>query len=77
MSPAERLAVMLAHTRLIPVIAIEDADAAVPLAQALVAGGVTTLEVTLRSAAAPEAIRRIVREVAQASVGVGTVRLRR
>ena len=74
MSRAERLAVMLAQTRLIPVIAIEDADAAVPLAQALVAGGVTTLEVTLRSAAAPEAIRRIVREVPQASVGVGTVR---
>jgi 2-dehydro-3-deoxyphosphogluconate aldolase / (4S)-4-hydroxy-2-oxoglutarate aldolase len=58
------------------VIAIEDADAAVPLAEALVAGGVTTLEVTLRTAAACEAIGRIVREVPAAVLGVGTVRSR-
>jgi 2-dehydro-3-deoxyphosphogluconate aldolase/(4S)-4-hydroxy-2-oxoglutarate aldolase len=59
---------------LLPVIAIEDVSAAVPLAQALVAGGVTALEVTLRTAAAADAIRQIVREVPQATVGVGTIR---
>lgn len=74
MSVRERLDAILAKNRLIPVIAIEDADAAVPLAQALVAGGVTALEVTFRTAAAAEAIRRIVRDVPQAIVGAGTIR---
>ena len=74
MLPSERLAAILSKDRLLPVIAIEEASAAVPLAQALVAGGVTALEVTLRTAAAEEAIRRIVREVPQATVGVGTIR---
>lgn len=70
----DRLAEILAKNWLIPVIAIEEASAAVPLAQALVAGGVTALEVTLRTAAAGQAIREIVREVPQAIVGVGTIR---
>jgi len=70
----ERLAAILKKSWLIPVIAIEDASAAVPLAQALVAGGVTTLEVTLRTAAASQAVREIVREVPEAIVGVGTIR---
>jgi 2-dehydro-3-deoxyphosphogluconate aldolase / (4S)-4-hydroxy-2-oxoglutarate aldolase len=70
----ERLAAILAKNWLIPVIAIEDARAAVPLAQALVAGGVTALEVTLRTAAASQAIRDIVRKVPEAIVGVGTIR---
>lgn len=74
MLAAERLAAILSKDWLLPVIAIEEASAAVPLAQALVAGGVTALEVTLRTAAADEAIRRIVREVPQATVGVGTIR---
>jgi 2-dehydro-3-deoxyphosphogluconate aldolase/(4S)-4-hydroxy-2-oxoglutarate aldolase len=74
MSPREHLDAILARSPLIPVIAIEDADAAVPLAQALVAGGLTVLEVTFRTAAAPEAIRRIVREVPEAVVGAGTIR---
>jgi 2-dehydro-3-deoxyphosphogluconate aldolase / (4S)-4-hydroxy-2-oxoglutarate aldolase len=74
MSVRDRLDAILSKNRLIPVIAIDDADAAVPLAQALVAGGVTALEVTFRTAAAPEAIRRIVRDLPQAIVGVGTIR---
>jgi 2-dehydro-3-deoxyphosphogluconate aldolase/(4S)-4-hydroxy-2-oxoglutarate aldolase len=74
MSPRERLDAILARSPLIPVIAIEDADAAVPLAQALVAGGLAVLEITFRTAAAPEAIRRIVREVPEAVVGAGTIR---
>lgn len=57
----------------IPVLVIEDATFAVPLAQALVAGGLPMLEITLRSNAALEAIRRIAAEVPAAIVGAGTV----
>ena len=58
---------------IIPVIAIDDADKAVPLAQALVKGGLPAAEVTFRTAAAEEAIRRIVAEVPDMLVGAGTV----
>ena len=44
--------------RLVPVVAIRDADAATGLAEALVAGGLPLIEVTLRTEAAPEALRR-------------------
>lgn len=57
----------------IPVIVIGDLAQAVPLAKALVAGGVRVLEVTLRTAAGLDAIRAIAREVPDAIVGVGTV----
>lgn len=57
----------------IPVVVIEDARAAVPMARALVAGGVPAIEVTLRTAAALEAVRAIAGEVEGAVVGVGTV----
>lgn len=56
----------------IPVLVIDDADAALPLAEALVAGGLRVLEVTLRTAAAAEAIRRMA-SVPGAIVGAGTV----
>ena len=58
---------------IIPVIAINDADKAVPLAKALVAGGLPAAEVTFRTEAAEEAIRRIVAEVPEMLVGAGTV----
>ena len=58
---------------IIPVIAIEDAGQAVPLAKALAAGGLPAAEVTFRTAAAEEAIRAIVREVPEMLVGAGTV----
>lgn len=58
---------------IIPVIAINDADQAVPLAKALVAGGLPAAEVTFRTAAAEESIRRIVAEVPEMLVGAGTV----
>ena len=48
---------------IVPVIAIDDADKAVPLAKALVKGGLPAAEVTFRTAAAEEAIKRIVAEV--------------
>ncbi len=58
---------------IIPVIAIEDAAKAVPLAKALVAGGLPAAEVTFRTAAAEEAMRAIVKEVPEMLVGAGTV----
>ena len=58
---------------IIPVIAIDDAEKAVPLAKALVKGGLPAAEVTFRTAAAEEAIRRIVAEVPDMLVGAGTV----
>lgn len=59
----------------IPVIVIPDAKQAVPLARALVEGGVRILEVTLRTPAGLEAVRRITAEVPDAVVGVGTITL--
>ncbi len=56
----------------IPVLVIEDADQAVPMAEALVAGGLPVLEVTLRTDAALDAVRAM-REVDGAIVGAGTV----
>lgn len=58
---------------IIPVIAIDDANKAVRLAQALVAGGLPAAEVTFRTAAAEETIRAIVSEVPEMIVGAGTV----
>ena len=54
---------------IVPVIAIDDADKAVPLAKALVKGGLPAAEVTFRTAAAEEAIKRIVAEVPEMLVG--------
>ena len=65
---------LAAHGPVIPVIVLQRVQDAVPLAQALVAGGVRVLEVTLRTPAALEAIERIAREVPEALVGAGTVR---
>ncbi|MBB5514916.1 2-dehydro-3-deoxyphosphogluconate aldolase/(4S)-4-hydroxy-2-oxoglutarate aldolase [Rubricella aquisinus] len=59
---------------MIPVIVIEELAHAVPLAKALVAGGITTLEVTLRTPVALDAIRAIAAEVEGAVVGAGTLR---
>lgn len=57
----------------IPVIVIEDEATAVPLARALVAGGIRVLEVTLRTPVALAAIKAMAREVKDAIVGVGTI----
>src|SRR3954463_9769827 len=58
----------------IPVIVLEDVAHAVPLARALVEGGIRMLEVTLRTRAALACIEAIAREVPQAVAGAGTVR---
>jgi 2-dehydro-3-deoxyphosphogluconate aldolase / (4S)-4-hydroxy-2-oxoglutarate aldolase len=58
----------------IPVIVLHDVNHAVPMARALVDGGIRMLEVTLRTPAALACIERIAKEVPQAVVGAGTVR---
>jgi 2-dehydro-3-deoxyphosphogluconate aldolase/(4S)-4-hydroxy-2-oxoglutarate aldolase len=67
------IAAVLADGPVIPVIVIEDVAQAVPLAKALVAGGVRVLEVTLRTKAGLESMRRMLGEVPEAIVGAGTV----
>ena len=57
----------------IPVVTIERAADAIPLARALLAGGLSVVEVTLRTPAALEAVRAIIAEVKEIIVGVGTV----
>jgi 2-dehydro-3-deoxyphosphogluconate aldolase/(4S)-4-hydroxy-2-oxoglutarate aldolase len=64
---------LLARTRIIPVLTIERAEDAVPLAEALVAGGLPVLEVTLRTEAALAAIEAIARAVPDAAIGAGTI----
>jgi len=64
---------ILTKAPVLPVLSIERLDDAVPLARALVAGGLPVLEITLRSAIALEAIARIAIEVPYAIVGAGTV----
>jgi 2-dehydro-3-deoxyphosphogluconate aldolase/(4S)-4-hydroxy-2-oxoglutarate aldolase len=58
----------------IPVIVIEDIDDAIPMAKALLAGGIKVLEVTLRTSCALKAIEMIANEVPGAIVGAGTLR---
>ncbi|GGP40069.1 bifunctional 4-hydroxy-2-oxoglutarate aldolase/2-dehydro-3-deoxy-phosphogluconate aldolase [Streptomyces melanogenes] len=57
----------------VPVVVLDDAADAVPLARALVAGGLPAIEVTLRTPAALDAIRAIADGVPEAMVGAGTV----
>jgi len=68
-----RLAEILALAPVIPVVTVGNAAHAVPMARALVAGGIRAIEVTLRTPAALDAIRSIAAEVEDAMVGVGTV----
>lgn len=65
---------LLQQSPVMPVIVIKDLDTAVDLARALVAGGVRSLEITLRSDAALQALGLISQAVPEALVGVGTVR---
>ena len=58
---------------IVPVIAISDVEKAVPLARALMAGGIPCAEVTFRTAEGEECIRRIAKEVPEILLGAGTV----
>ena len=69
MTPRE----ILSAGAVVPVMAIDDLSTAVDLAHALVAGGIPTLEITLRTPVGLDAIRLIKKEVPNAIVGAGTV----
>jgi 2-dehydro-3-deoxyphosphogluconate aldolase / (4S)-4-hydroxy-2-oxoglutarate aldolase len=64
---------ILGPAPVIPVVVIEDEAAAVPMARALVNGGLPVIEVTLRTPAGLSAIKRIAEEVPDAVVGAGTI----
>ena len=72
-NPQKGLEAALLKAPIIPVMVIENLKDAVPLARALVNGGLPVLEITLRTAAALECIKAIVGEVEGAIVGSGTV----
>ncbi len=72
-SKPDQLAALLALGQVIPVITINQVDDAVPLARALVEGGVRLLEITLRTPAGLAGAEAIIRAVPDAVVGIGTV----
>ncbi|MFB7242619.1 keto-deoxy-phosphogluconate aldolase [Streptomyces populi] len=72
-SPPSSRASVLDLAPVVPVVVVADALDAVPLARALVAGGLPAIEVTLRTPAALDAIRAVAAEVPDAVVGAGTV----
>jgi 2-dehydro-3-deoxyphosphogluconate aldolase/(4S)-4-hydroxy-2-oxoglutarate aldolase len=67
-------AAALKRARIVPVLTVDTPAQAVPLARALAAGGLATLEVTLRTPAALEALAAMAREVTGVTLGAGTVR---
>jgi len=69
----EKLAALFEQATIIPVLTIERLEDAVPLARALVAGGVRTLEITLRTPVAIESAKAIIAHVPDAVVGIGTI----
>lgn len=69
----QQLAATLALAPVVPVVVVDVLAHAVPMARALVAGGIRAIEVTLRTPVAMDAIRAIAAEVEGAEVGVGTV----
>lgn len=69
----DALRALLKQALVVPVLTIDRVEDAVPLARALVAGGVRTLEITLRTEAALAAARAVIAEVPDAIVGLGTV----
>lgn len=64
---------MLTTSRVIPVLVLDDPQTAVPVAEALVAGGVNFLEITLRTPAALKCAEAIAAKVSGATVGLGTL----
>ena len=70
---ASDLQALLAGTPVVPVLVIDSVATALPLARALVDGGLRTLEITLRTPAALDVIRALAAEVEGAVVGAGTV----
>jgi 2-dehydro-3-deoxyphosphogluconate aldolase/(4S)-4-hydroxy-2-oxoglutarate aldolase len=73
MTASARMQALVEGTAVVPVVVVQEAAHAVPLARALALGGIGVMEVTLRSDAALDAIERIVSEVPDMQVGAGTV----
>jgi len=71
-SRSDQLHSLLRTASIIPVVTIDHAEQGVPLARALVAGGLNLIEITLRTPAALDAARAIIQEVPEAIVGIGT-----
>ena len=69
----EKLLSILKLQPVVPVLIVEDAASAVPLARALVAGGLKAIEITMRTPAALDAVRAVAAEVEGAAVGAGTI----
>ena len=63
----------LARAGVVPVVVIDDAKDAVPTANAMVAGGIDVMEITFRTAAAPEAIKAVAENCPDMLVGAGTI----
>jgi 2-dehydro-3-deoxyphosphogluconate aldolase / (4S)-4-hydroxy-2-oxoglutarate aldolase len=72
-SKTAELTRLLQSARIIPVLTVKRVEDAVPLARALVQGGVRVLELTLRTEAAFDAARAMIAQVPEAIVGIGTV----
>src|SRR6201992_1006897 len=72
-SKQEKLTALFKSARVVPVLTINRVEDAVPLARALVSGGVRMLEVTLRTPAAIDAAKAIIANVPDAIVGIGTI----
>src|SRR5262252_8997337 len=72
-SKQDQLLALFKSARVVPVLTINHLEDAVPLARALVAGGVRMLEVTLRTPVALEAAKAIIANVPDAIVGIGTI----
>ena len=63
----------IAQIKIVPLVTVDNVEDAVPLAKALVAGGIPVAEVTFRTPLGGEAIKRIASEVPEVIVGSGTV----
>ncbi|MCJ8521389.1 2-dehydro-3-deoxyphosphogluconate aldolase/(4S)-4-hydroxy-2-oxoglutarate aldolase [Pseudorhizobium tarimense] len=69
----ENLLAILRAQPVVPVLIVEDAKSAVPLARALVEGGLNAIEITMRTPAALDAVQAVAAEVEGANVGAGTI----
>ena len=63
----------LARAGVVPVVVLDNAKDAVPTANAMVAGGVDVMEITFRTAAAPESIKAVAEQCPDMLVGAGTI----
>lgn len=70
---SNRILDRLARAGVVPVVVLEDAKDAIPTAKAMLAGGIDVMEITFRTAAAPDAIRAVAENCPNMLVGAGTV----